>query len=71
MKTFIWEQSNSDSLHGWVAGHNGVILATDDGGKTWEFESQVKSHFLRDIATIGSKVFVVGDDGAIYWRNKP
>ena len=60
----------ADPRHGWVAGHNGVILATNDGGKTWEFESQVKSYFLRDIAIVGSKVFVVGDDGAIYWRNR-
>ncbi len=61
----------SDPLHGWVAGHHGIILATHNGGLTWEFESQVKSYFLHDIAVSDSKVFVVGNDGAIYWRSRP
>ena len=61
----------SDALFGWVAGHNGVILATSDGGKTWKSDGQMPSYFLRDIGFTEKRVFVVGDDGAIFWRNKP
>jgi photosystem II stability/assembly factor-like uncharacterized protein len=61
----------SDPRTGWIAGHNGVILTTSDEGKTWRFDAKVPSYFLRDIGFTENRVFVVGDDGAIFWRNKP
>jgi photosystem II stability/assembly factor-like uncharacterized protein len=61
----------ADSMHGWLAGEKGVIFSSQDGGKTWKFESQVESSFLYDIAICNDRIFVVGNDGAIYWRWKP
>ncbi len=66
----------ADPRHGWAVGakiaaedNYGAIFATDDGGKTWKFDSQLDSP-LGDISITGGKVFVTGR-GAIYWRNRP
>lgn len=65
----------ADPRHGWAVGvkitaenNYGAIFATDDGGKTWKFDSQLNSP-LGDISITGSKAFVIGR-GAIYWRNR-
>jgi photosystem II stability/assembly factor-like uncharacterized protein len=34
--------SFSDSQHGWAVGHEGVIMATVDGGKTWQRQDDGK-----------------------------
>ena len=30
--------SFGDALHGWAVGHDGVVLATTDGGETWQLQ---------------------------------
>jgi photosystem II stability/assembly factor-like uncharacterized protein len=37
-----------DPLHGSVVGHDGVILATADGGRTWTYQGKPQFGILRD-----------------------
>ena len=41
--------SFTDSLTGWAAGENGVILHTTDGGLSWESQNSTLQTFLTDI----------------------
>ena len=61
--------SNSES--GWAVGEKGVILSTNDGGKSWKFEAQMGAGYLRDIAIVGNRLVAAGDDGSIFWRDRP
>jgi hypothetical protein len=35
-------------------------------GSSWPLEAEIKSYFIRDITITSNKVFVVGDDAAIF-----
>lgn len=67
-----------DPQHGWAVGHDGVILATDDGGLTWARQDDGQDfatvyldvHFLdlrRGIAVGAYGKFVVTTDGGKSW----
>lgn len=49
----------ADADHGWAVGHHGVIVATIDGGKTWQLQldgfqyvEQQKAHFSQLVAAL-------------------
>lgn len=49
----------ADADHGWAVGHHGVIVATSDGGKTWQLQldgfqyvEQQKAHFSQLVAAL-------------------
>ncbi len=51
---------------GWVAGENGTILATEDGGDTWDAQESGTEHFLSSIFFINDKIgWAVGVNGTI------
>jgi len=55
-----------DSLHGWAVGHDALILATSDGGRTWQKQWQAKNlelSFLDVCALDAQRVFAVGAFG--------
>ena len=53
-------------LTGWIAGENGTIFKTDDGGLTWSNLSSNKPHTLFDIHMANENVgWVVGENGTI------
>ncbi len=59
-----------DELRGLVVGNGGIILATDDGGKTWQERlNDKKEHFtnehLLDIYAIGDQVWISGFSGTL------
>lgn len=57
-------------LVGYVCGFNGLILKTEDGGKTWEkntFDSRV--NFFRVLFLNPDKGFITGDNGTIIYTN--
>lgn len=60
----------SDEKNGLVVGAYGLIFATDDGGKTWhslrERLDNPKGRHLYDIQAVGTKILVVGEQGALY-----
>ena len=68
---FLGAAAFADATHGWLVGHRGTILSTSDGGETWRFEAQVQSFFLLDVEVSDNRIFAVGEDGAIFWRERP
>jgi len=57
-----------DSLHGWIAGENGIILGTDNGGSTWHEPESFYLTFtdLRGISFINDTTgWAVGKNGVI------
>lgn len=56
----------------WIAvGTSGSIYRTTDKGVNWNYvTNSIVSHELRDVKTLGSKIFAVGNSGSIlYSRN--
>ncbi|HSD64658.1 MAG TPA: protein kinase [Ignavibacteriaceae bacterium] len=57
-----------DPLRGYVCGFNGLILKTDDGGKTWQkntFDSGV--NFFSVLFITPDKGFIAGDNGTLIY----
>lgn len=55
-----------DATHGWIVGHDGVILATDDGGMTWKRQDSgqdLDTVFLDVLFRDASHGFAVGAYG--------
>lgn len=63
-----------DQAHGWVVGAGGTILATDDGGATWQLRDSGTTADLHAIAMSGARGSIVGnailstDDGGGTWK---
>lgn len=77
-RTLLTAVSFPDSQHGWAVGHDGVIIATQDGGATWERQDQGKDtetvfldvHFLnpkRGFAVGAYGKFQATADGGKTW----
>ncbi len=61
--------SFADEMHGWIVGHDAVILATTDGGKTWlmqNFAPELEKPFLDVIALDASNVIAFGAYGLLF-----
>lgn len=61
--------SFADENNGWVVGHDAVILATKDGGKTWamqNFAPELEKPFLDVIAIDANNVLAFGAYGLLY-----
>ena len=55
-----------DTRHGWIVGEDGLLLATSDGGATWErLPSGTQQDLLVVTAIDPSTVWVGGFDGGI------
>ncbi len=51
---------------GWIAGANGLILHTNDGGTNWEVQSTGSSTYFSSIHFVdAAKGWVVGSEGTI------
>ncbi|MCW8810957.1 MAG: YCF48-related protein [Ignavibacteriaceae bacterium] len=48
--------SFSDSLTGWAAGEDGIIIHTTDGGNNWEIQNSTVQTFITDIFFINNKI---------------
>lgn len=70
-----------DSERGWAVGHNGVILTTADGGRTWERQRKdgaTEDAFLDVLALDAQHVIAVGayglfaetHDGGVTWTTR-
>ncbi len=61
--------SFADEMNGWIVGHDAVILATKDGGKSWamqNFAPELEKPFLDVIALDASNVLAFGAYGLLY-----
>ena len=59
----------SDSSSGWAVGHDALILATHDGGRSWtkQFQGEnINDPFLDVLALDAQRVFAVGAYGSFY-----
>jgi photosystem II stability/assembly factor-like uncharacterized protein len=45
----------SDAMHGWITGHDAVVLKTSDGGKSWERKLDGSSALKLLLATYGAQ----------------
>lgn len=55
----------ADSRRGFVAGDSGALLATQDGGKSWNrIDTGEREHFT-DVRSLGAEVWVAGYKGTI------
>jgi photosystem II stability/assembly factor-like uncharacterized protein len=58
----------TDEQHGYAVGENGVVIASDDGGKHWsEIESFTKEHLYSVSRCPDGALIVCGEDGGL-WR---
>lgn len=73
--------SFADSQHGWVVGHDGLILATVDGGRSWSKQwasDQPTDSFLDVLALDNRRVIAIGayglyaatTDGGRNWQRR-
>jgi photosystem II stability/assembly factor-like uncharacterized protein len=60
-----------DQKRGWLAGHKGMVFHTEDGGKNWRFETQLNTYYVNDIAVATRRIIAVGDEGGLFWRERP
>lgn len=45
-KEMLTSVSFVDDMHGWAAGHGGIIIHTEDGGENWEVQREPSPHNL-------------------------
>jgi len=64
-KSTLWSVQFVDESYGWVAGENGALFATRDGGRSWERQDSGagRATLVALIMSDRSHGFVVGDDG--------
>jgi photosystem II stability/assembly factor-like uncharacterized protein len=56
-----------DDMNGWVVGENGVIIHTNDGGISWDFQESGTSFRLRSVVFTDSQTgWIVGGETAGY-----
>ena len=52
-----------DDKNGWAVGANGLIVATDDGGKTWEPQTSKVGNGLSCVSFVDTKIGYIGGEG--------
>lgn len=57
-----------DSKRGYIAGLNGLMLSTFDGGRSWQPETLPWSFYVMDMFAVENKVYAVGTDGSIIFK---
>ena len=57
-----------DSKRGYIAGLDGLMLATKDGGRTWEPEKLPETFLVLDMYVNGKNVYAVGTEGVILYK---
>jgi photosystem II stability/assembly factor-like uncharacterized protein len=56
----------ADALHGWMVGEHGLVLATRDGGATWEIQESGTERSLSAVFALdGDNVFIGAPHGAL------
>jgi photosystem II stability/assembly factor-like uncharacterized protein len=59
----------ADSQNGWVAGLDGIILHTTDGGDTWERQATPSAAALYGFHANGGRLFAFGDHSTVLELN--
>lgn len=54
---------------GWVGGSDGIILKTEDSGRTWRLESLHKADFIFEMYSVDGRIFAVGKTAAFLQKD--
>ena len=55
-----------DVKHGWIVGSNGIVVATSDGGKTWQRQATAITGQLQAVQFVDSQTgWILGSTGAL------
>jgi len=52
----LYKVSFADSLHGWAAGNEGIIIYTSNGGVNWETQNSPINFFIYDLQAINQRL---------------
>lgn len=55
----------ADRKRGWVCGLGGTVYHTADGGDSWQRQDSESNAPLYNFVTLGERLFVLGDNGAL------
>ena len=53
---------------GYIGGNHAKLLKTTDGGRTWSSELMAKYFDVYDMALVENRIYVVGSQGGIIWK---
>jgi len=56
----------SDDKNGWIVGDSGLVLKTDNHGKSWEKITFSEGSTFNDVCFVGEKGWIVGARGTIF-----
>ncbi len=66
---FVYSAAFLSPSRGWLGGNEGLILATNDGGKSWSIEDTGTSQTTISLALTSNALFAVGTRGLILKRS--
>ena len=75
---FLFSVRFADPLHGLVSGLGGIVLKSDDGGRTWRYEGIGRKQALFAVQPLPTRAITVGEkglmrvseDGGVTWREQ-
>jgi photosystem II stability/assembly factor-like uncharacterized protein len=73
---YLFTVSFKDEDHGLISGLGGVVLRSEDGGKTWRYESIDRKQALFAVTSVDGRSIAVGEkglvrfstDGGLHWK---
>jgi len=66
---YLFKVHFEDAQHGLISGLGGVILKSDDGGRTWAYRKTDRKQALFSVATTGQRAIAVGEKGLVQVSN--
>ncbi len=66
-KTYVASQMINSS-EGYIGGQNSTLMKTTDGGRNWSPELMAKSFDVYDLILVKNRIYAVGAEGGIIWK---
>jgi photosystem II stability/assembly factor-like uncharacterized protein len=64
---FLFTVRFSDAQHGMISGLGGVVLRTEDGGRSWSYVETDRVQALFSVATTPGRAIAVGEKGLVQY----
>jgi len=62
---YLFTSHFKDAQEGWIAGLGGVILHTQDGGRTWSYQEMDRKQAFFSVARTPARAIAVGEKGLV------